>query len=83
MRMPSSACMGRLQDLARTFPANVWMRTEEGQAALRRVLLAFSVHQPQVGGMFWHWQHVHACTSWVICLLRASLRYATLVRTCS
>ena len=36
------------QDLARTFPANAWMSTEEGQEALRRVLLAFSVHQPQV-----------------------------------
>jgi hypothetical protein len=36
------------QDLARTFPANAWMATEEGQEALRRVLLAFSVHQPQV-----------------------------------
>lgn len=37
------------QDLARTFPANDWMSTEDGQAALRRVLLAFSMHQPQVG----------------------------------
>ncbi|BDA49083.1 TBC1 domain family member 2A [Coccomyxa sp. Obi] len=36
-------------DLARTFPANDYMSTEEGQAALRRVLLAFSAHQPQVG----------------------------------
>lgn len=37
------------QDLARTFPANDWMCTEDGHLALRRVLLAFSVHQPQVG----------------------------------
>lgn len=46
MFLNNSACM--LQDLARTFPANDYMSTEEGQAALRRVLLAFSVHQPQV-----------------------------------
>lgn len=37
-----------MKDLARTFPANDYMSTEEGQAALRRVLLAFSAHQPQV-----------------------------------
>ena len=40
-----------LKDLARTFPANDYMSTEEGQAALRRVLLAFSAHQPQVTGL--------------------------------
>ncbi len=37
------------KDLARTFPANDYMSTDEGQAALRRVLLAFSAHQPAVG----------------------------------
>ena len=37
------------QDLARTFPSNTWMCTAEGQAALRRVLLAFSVQNPKVG----------------------------------
>lgn len=38
-----------LQDLPRTFPSNDWVATEEGQAALGRVLLAFSVHKPQIG----------------------------------
>ena len=37
------------QDLPRTFPSNTWMATEEGRAALRRVLLAYSVHEPGVG----------------------------------
>ena len=37
------------QDLARTFPGNAWMCTGEGQAALRRVLLAFSAQNPRVG----------------------------------
>eukprot|EP00884_Botryococcus_braunii_P008527 jgi/Botrbrau1/17676/Bobra.0166s0101.1 len=36
-------------DLPRTFPNNVWIRSEEGQGALRRVLLAFSVHNHEVG----------------------------------
>lgn len=38
-----------LQDLPRTFPGNTWMSTEEGRSALRRVLVAFSVHEPTVG----------------------------------
>lgn len=38
-----------LQDLPRTFPLNAWVASAEGQAALRRVLLAFSVHKPDVG----------------------------------
>ena len=38
-----------LQDLPRTFPANAWVGSPEGQAALRHVLLAFSVHKPDVG----------------------------------
>ena len=37
------------QDLARTFPSNAWMATAEGQATLRRVLLAFSVQNPRIG----------------------------------
>lgn len=37
------------QDLPRTFPANRWVAAAAGQAALRRVLLAFSVHAPGVG----------------------------------
>ena len=38
-----------MQDLPRTFPSNEWMATAEGQAALGRVLLAFSVHRPAIG----------------------------------
>ena len=38
-----------MQDLARTFPGNAWVCTGEGQAALRRVLLAFSAQNPRVG----------------------------------
>ena len=38
-----------MQDLARTFPGNAWMRTGEGQAALRRVLLAFAAQNPRIG----------------------------------
>lgn len=37
------------QDLPRTFPANRWVAAAAGQAALRRVLLAYSVHAPGVG----------------------------------
>lgn len=37
------------QDLPRTFPGNEWMATAAGQAALGRVLLAFSVHRPSIG----------------------------------
>ena len=35
--------------MPRTFPLNAWVGSEEGQNALRRVLLAFSVHKPDVG----------------------------------
>lgn len=38
-----------VQDLPRTFPANAWVGSAEGQSALRNVLLAFSVHKPDVG----------------------------------
>ena len=37
------------QDLPRTFPANAWVSSPEGQTSLRHVLLAFSVHKPDVG----------------------------------
>lgn len=36
-------------DLPRTFPLNAWVGSAEGQGALRHVLLAFSVHKPDVG----------------------------------
>ena len=42
----SGVCM---QDVPRTFPHNAWVASAEGQASLRRVLLAFSVHKPDVG----------------------------------
>lgn len=38
-----------LQDLPRTFPANAWVQSEEGQGALRRVLCAFAQHKRDVG----------------------------------
>ncbi len=38
-----------LQDMPRTFPHNVWVASSAGQTALRRVLLAFSMHKPTVG----------------------------------
>ena len=41
--------MPSVQDLPRTFPSNEWMATADGQAALGRVLLAFSVHRPAIG----------------------------------
>lgn len=37
-----------VQDLPRTFPTNVWLATREAQLALERVLLAYSMHNPQV-----------------------------------
>ena len=37
------------QDMPRTFPHNVWVASSAGQTALRRVLLAFSMHKPTVG----------------------------------
>ncbi len=36
------------QDLARTFPSNVWLRTSEAHHMLERVLLAYSMHNPAV-----------------------------------
>ena len=37
------------QDLPRTFPGHRWVESEEGQESLRRVLLALSIHCPDVG----------------------------------
>eukprot|EP00877_Chromochloris_zofingiensis_P004450 jgi/Chrzof1/14005/Cz08g20260.t1 len=36
-------------DLPRTFPRNAWINSTEGQATLRRVLTAYSAHNPDVG----------------------------------
>ncbi len=39
-----------LQDLPRTFPGeNRWLASPEGQEALRRILVGYSVHNPKVG----------------------------------
>lgn len=37
------------QDLPRTYPEDAWLREAEGQEALRSVLAAYSMHDPQVG----------------------------------
>lgn len=49
MPLTTASSVAGGQDLPRTFPSNLWMKGEEGQAALRRVLLAFSVHNHEVG----------------------------------
>lgn len=49
VRVPPSTSVLVVQDLPRTFPANAWVGSAEGQSALRNVLLAFSVHKPDVG----------------------------------
>jgi len=36
-------------DLPRTNPEHIWLRGQEGQAALRSVLIAYSMHDQQVG----------------------------------
>lgn len=46
---PCSIGVHVAQDLPRTFPSNAWVGSAEGQGALRNVLLAFSVHKPDVG----------------------------------
>lgn len=38
-----------LQDIAHTFPNHRWLHEADGQAALRRVLAAYSVHNEEVG----------------------------------
>ncbi|KIY99590.1 TBC1 domain family member 2A [Monoraphidium neglectum] len=37
------------QDVKCAFPNHPWLQSEEGQTALRRVLAAFSLHNPKVG----------------------------------
>lgn len=37
------------RDIDRTFPDHILLSTEEGQEALRRILLAYAVYQPLVG----------------------------------
>lgn len=44
-------------DLMRTFPTHPWVASGEGQAALRRVLLAAAVHNPAVG--YWYAARAH------------------------
>jgi hypothetical protein len=38
-----------MQDVPRTFPSNSWVQSEEGQSAVRHVLMAFAHHNPRVG----------------------------------
>ena len=46
----SNGCMTEIEkDLRRTFPDNHLYESEEGLAMLRRVLLAYSLHNPTVG----------------------------------
>lgn len=45
----SSDCNQIEIDLARTFPDNIWLRTDEAHRMLRRLLLAYSTHNPSVG----------------------------------
>lgn len=42
-------CPAVLQDSAHTFPGHAWLASEDGQAALQRVLLAYSAHNDRVG----------------------------------
>lgn len=39
----------RSQDITHTFPNHPWLHTPDGQAALRRVLAAYSMHNEAVG----------------------------------
>lgn len=41
------------QDLAHSFGSHSWLQCDEGRAAMRRVLAAFSVHAPGVGYTRW------------------------------
>jgi hypothetical protein len=38
-----------VQDIAHTFPGHPWIQSPDGQAALKRVLSAYSVHNDKVG----------------------------------
>ena len=47
--MPSTSAEEIERDVYRTYPEHPFLQTEEGIASLRRVLLAFSIHDEQVG----------------------------------
>ena len=47
--MPSTSVEEIERDVYRTYPEHPYLQTEEGIASLRRVLLAFSIHDEQVG----------------------------------
>lgn len=57
------------QDLARTFPDNIWLRTDEAHRMLRRVLLAYSIHNPSV-------QYVILNSNSIYAWQNASYRYS-------
>eukprot|EP00798_Chlamydomonas_sp_ICE-L_P007738 gene7738-914_t len=45
-----SSCLANIeQDCQHTFPTHAWIQTEDGQAALTRVLSAYSMHNDKVG----------------------------------
>jgi hypothetical protein len=37
------------QDVAATFPAHPWLQSSDGQAAVKRVLAAYTVHNDKLG----------------------------------
>ena len=55
-----------VQDLPRTFPSQPFVASTEGQAALRQVLVAFSVHRPEVG----YCQGMNYLTAMLLCTMQ-------------
>ena len=45
---PDALHLSPAQDCAHTFPAHPWLASEDGQAALKRVLAAYSMHNDKV-----------------------------------
>ena len=52
--------------MPRTFPNQHFVASAEGQAALRQVLLAFSVHRPEVG----YCQGMNYLTAMLLCIMQ-------------
>lgn len=58
-----------MQDLPRTFPGHPWLDTQEGHAALRRVLVGYSFRDSDVGycqvrfALFWTWTEISVLIS--------------------
>lgn len=60
-----------LQDILHTFANHPWLEEPDGQAAVKRVLAAYSVHNPEVG-------YCRSMNHIVALLLVALNRYAQL-----